>query len=67
MDLKLNGKDQHFDTDQMTVAALVEHLGLSRQPVAVELNKQLIPKRDHDTTSLADGDTVEVVTLVGGG
>jgi thiamine biosynthesis protein ThiS len=42
-------------------------LGLERAAVAVEVNRQVVPRREHEQAELADGDTVEVVTLVGGG
>ncbi len=50
-----------------TVRDLLAHLGLADRPCAVEVNRSVIPKRDHDSKALADGDRVEVVTLVGGG
>lgn len=67
MRLKLNGDDYDLPGEDATVAVLVEQLGLSRQAVAVEVNKQLVPKRQHSEAALHDGDVVEVVTLVGGG
>lgn len=67
MKLKLNGDEYALPDDDWTVAELIEHLGLGAQAVAVEVNRQLVPKRRHDQTDLADGDVVEVVTLVGGG
>ncbi|MSR62269.1 MAG: sulfur carrier protein ThiS [Planctomycetes bacterium] len=50
-----------------TVAALVHALGLRPEQVAVERNQRLVPRRTHATEVLADGDRLEVVTLVGGG
>lgn len=50
-----------------TVAQLVAELGLLPQRVAVEVNRQLAPRRDHATTPLHEGDVVEVLTFVGGG
>lgn len=50
-----------------TLAALIERLGLAGRPCAAEVNKVLVPKKDHEARELADGDTVELVTLVGGG
>ncbi|MFQ5411443.1 MAG: sulfur carrier protein ThiS [Phycisphaerae bacterium] len=38
-----------------------------RPPFAVEVNKELVRRGDYETTSLHDGDTIEIVTLVGGG
>jgi sulfur carrier protein len=50
-----------------TVAALLDELNLARQPVAVEINLDLVPRQRHAQHRLADGDRVEIVTLVGGG
>lgn len=50
-----------------TVEGLLNELGLSGQPAAVEVNKSLVPKRRHGDTVLRAGDSIEVVTLVGGG
>ncbi|MEM7576541.1 MAG: sulfur carrier protein ThiS [Planctomycetota bacterium] len=65
--LTVNGKEESFEDDALNVAALIEHHGLSNQPVAVEVNRKLVPKRDHADATLRPGDTVELVTLVGGG
>lgn len=50
-----------------TVAALLSELGLTPQRVAVEVNRELVPRGQHDQVRLESGDAVEVVTLVGGG
>ena len=50
-----------------TVAALVEALGVPRQATAVEINRELVPRSQHAARPLAEGDAVEIVTLVGGG
>ena len=50
-----------------TVAALLESLGAPRQATAVEVNRELVPRSQHAARALADGDAVEIVTLVGGG
>ncbi len=65
MKLTLNG--QPHDADAATVRQLIEQLGLAEQPVAVELNRHVVPRKAHDQTPLHDGDVLEVVTLVGGG
>jgi len=49
-----------------TVAALVD-VRKPRPPFAVEVNKQLVRFREYDATPLANGDQIEIVTLVGGG
>ncbi|HPO94340.1 MAG TPA: sulfur carrier protein ThiS [Phycisphaerales bacterium] len=66
MEIVLNGQPQTLPQDA-TVADLLRILNLSNVPAAVEINKTLIPKRDHAAKPLAPGDRVEVVTLVGGG
>ncbi len=66
MEIIVNGQTQSVP-DGQTVAALVEAQGLAGQPCAVEVNRKLVPKRQHDEHTLAAGDRVELVTLVGGG
>ncbi len=53
--------------EQITVAGLLDELGLGDKPVAVEVNLQLVPRQRHAQQRLAAGDKVEIVTLVGGG
>ncbi|HKD18001.1 MAG TPA: sulfur carrier protein ThiS [Thermoanaerobaculia bacterium] len=50
-----------------SVADLLERLRVSTPRVAVERNRQILPKAQYGTTALADGDSYEVVELVGGG
>jgi thiazole synthase len=50
-----------------TVAALLERLGKDARRVAVEVNRDLVPRAKHAEFRLEAGDAVEVVTLVGGG
>ncbi len=50
-----------------TVAALVAELGLGGQRVAVERNREVVPRARHAETVIAAGDQLEVVTFVGGG
>jgi thiamine biosynthesis protein ThiS len=50
-----------------TVAALLRALGLDGKPVAVERNREIVPRSAHSATPLAEGDRLEIVTMVGGG
>jgi len=50
-----------------TIAALLSELQLDARYLAVELNLRLIPRARHAEQRLAPGDSVEIVTLVGGG
>lgn len=65
MKLIINGEEK--DVDAVNVESLLQALDLAGRPVAVEVNRNLVPKRDHANTPLQDGDQVELVTLVGGG
>ena len=65
MNLTLNGQQQK--TQATTVRQLIVELGFADRAVAVEVNKDLVPKREHERTTLHEGDQVELVTLVGGG
>jgi len=53
--------------DGTTVLRLVEILGVPRQATAVEVNRVLVPRSLQASRALADGDAIEIVTLVGGG
>lgn len=65
MTLTINGERRQV-TDGLTVARLVTELG-GRGRVAVELNGEVLRQAQHPETTLRDGDTLEVVTFVGGG
>lgn len=65
IELKVNGEEKK--TDSATVEELLIELGLAGQAVAVEVNQSVVPKKQHGESLLNDGDTVELVTLVGGG
>lgn len=66
MTIRVNGSPESLP-DNLSVAALLEAKNLHRQACAVEVNRTLVPKRNHASHTLAEGDEVEIVTLVGGG
>lgn len=66
MELSVNGELRTVP-DQVTVAQLLEVLGLPRERVAVEVNQDVVPRAEHASRRLAPGDRVEVVSFVGGG
>jgi sulfur carrier protein len=49
------------------VSTLLSQLGYASGSVAVERNREVVPRRAHGTTELLSGDELEVVTFVGGG
>lgn len=62
----VNGSPEQLD-DGLTVGQLVAKYELTPPRVAVEVNQELVSRRDYDATRLNDGDRVEIVTFVGGG
>jgi sulfur carrier protein len=62
----VNSKQQDVEAG-VTVAALLELLGLALQRVAVEVNGQLVTRSEWPQYKLKDSDRVEVVSFVGGG
>lgn len=62
----LNGQPQELPTG-LTVAGLLEHLGIATGGVAVERNRRVVRRADHPAVALADGDVLEIVRFVGGG
>ncbi|MGD0677200.1 MAG: sulfur carrier protein ThiS [Polyangiaceae bacterium] len=66
MRVTINGTDREVP-DTLTVRALVEHLGLTDGPVAVEINRAIVPRSNHAGRIVAPGDVIEIVHFVGGG
>lgn len=50
-----------------TVAQLIAELGLGDRRVAVERNREVVPRDRHATCQLEAGDRLELVAFVGGG
>lgn len=66
MKLLINGEERGFG-DGLTLAALVEQLGVKPDRVAVELNHNIVRRDSWAETTLHEGDRLEVVHFVGGG
>ncbi len=64
--VKING-ESIANIDGKTVAEYLAESGYDTKRVAVELNGDILPKAQYDSTVLQDGDSVEVVSFVGGG
>ena len=68
MTLHINGEARTFaDTVPATLAALIELLGVKADRVAVELNRDIVPRDRWAVTELHDDDRLEIVHFVGGG
>ncbi|OGP22110.1 MAG: thiamine biosynthesis protein ThiS [Deltaproteobacteria bacterium GWA2_55_10] len=66
MKIKLNGEIKEVE-DGITIQSLLDSLSIKIQGIAVDLNREIVPKRLFGSTSLKDGDEVEIVRMVGGG
>lgn len=64
--ITVNGQPRSVAAD-VSVAALLGELNLQPIRVAVEINEELVPRKQFGDTTLRDGDRVEIVTFVGGG
>jgi thiamine biosynthesis protein ThiS len=67
MKLHINGEERTFDPPVPTLTALVEALAMKPDRVAIELNRDIVPRDRWSDTALNDGDKLEVVHFVGGG
>ena len=66
MRVQVNGEAREL-APGTTVRGLLETLGLGDTLVAVERNREIIPRAQHVSATLNDGDALEVVHFVGGG
>jgi thiamine biosynthesis protein ThiS len=66
MRLFINGDEKSF-ADPLSLAQLIEQLGMEGDRVAVELNREIVSRAQWSETSLRDGDRLEIVHFVGGG
>ena len=64
--IRFNGEVQEVSMGT-TIAQLLEHAGIRSKLVAVEVNLEIVPHEEHTAHQAQAGDTIEVVTLVGGG
>ena len=65
LDISVNGEPRRHPAG--SVADLVRTLGLDPAKVAVERNREIVPRSLHAEVSIADGDRFEIVHFVGGG
>jgi thiamine biosynthesis protein ThiS len=66
MQITVNGEPTDVPAD-VTVGELVLYLGYVEGPVAVEVNRAVVPRAQHAQQRVAPGDQVEIVHFVGGG
>lgn len=66
MDIFLNGESRQLPSPT-TLAELIAAEGLAERRVAVEINGDIVPRSQHATHALNDGDRIEIVHALGGG
>jgi len=67
MRLFINGEAREFAAGPLTLAAMVDQLGMKSDRVAIELNREIVGRERWAATLLAEGDRLEIVHFVGGG
>jgi thiazole synthase len=66
IEIRLNGEPQSLPAS-LSVLQLLEHFGLPKERVAVEVNRSIVPRAVWGAQSVEAGDQIEVVHFVGGG
>lgn len=66
MNIIVNGEKKNIETE-LNLRELLEKLDLPNERIAVELNKQVVRKKDWDATRINDADKIEIIHFVGGG
>ena len=66
MEILVNGEPRRFERAP-TIAELLASMGLAERRVAVEVNREIVPRSHHAEHRLCDTDRVEVVHAIGGG
>ena len=66
MKLQINGEGREFQAP-LALTSLIEQLGMKIDRVAVELNREIVPREKWPSTDLNEGDQLEIVHFVGGG
>ena len=66
MEIRLNGEIRRWDSP-VTVLALIESLGIRPGTVVVERNLKIVPRERIAEEMVEDGDSLEIIRLVGGG
>ena len=66
MKIIINGKTKEIP-NEVNIIELLESFSLPKERVAIELNKQVVRKKDWENIKITDDDRIEVIHFVGGG
>jgi thiamine biosynthesis protein ThiS len=64
--VKINGEEREVD-ESATLAELLATLSINPKGIAVELNREVIPKSLHNKTTIKKNDQIEIIRMTGGG
>lgn len=64
--IRINGAVRELP-QTVSIATLIEQMGLSGKRIALERNGEIVPRSQFTSQTLEDGDTLEIVAAVGGG
>ncbi len=66
MQVEVNGDAMELPAGA-TIGSLIDQMALAGKRLAVEVNEDIVPRSQHQSFALSDGDRVEVVQAIGGG
>lgn len=66
MHITINGSQENYPADT-AVSQLLDQLNLQNQRIALEINREIIPRSEYDNHLLNEGDIVEIIHAIGGG
>ena len=66
MEIIVNGETKKIE-NELNLRELLEKLDLPDERIAIELNKEVVRKKDWETVTIADRDKIEIIHFVGGG
>jgi len=66
MNIAINGEQRTLE-DGLNLQQLISMLQLENKRLAIEVNQQIIPRSEHASYTLQQGDKVEIVQAIGGG
>ncbi len=68
MNIKVNGKDQAFDKDSVSVGEMLTLCDVNQpEMVSVQLNGEFVNKEDYPSISIKEGDEIDFLYFMGGG
>ena len=67
MDIILNNREEHFDTDSLTISKLLKLKKFTFKMIIVKINNKLIKKENYETAVINNNDDIKVLHMISGG